>query len=149
MYKLNIERVFSVSAERLFDAWTVPEQINAWFGPENFEVIESKVDFKVSGRYSIVIRSPDNRRIEHYGEYLEIKRPTSLVFTWILSNQDCQGSENQHETTLVSLRFESINATRTKLLLEHEQLPDKAALDGHEFGWESSLNSLTTFLNNA
>lgn len=146
MQKLRIERVFNASAERLFAAWTVPEKISAWFGPENFEVIETEVDFRVNGRYSIVIQSPDEKLIKHYGEYLEIRPPSVLVFTWILSNQDCRGSEGQNATTLVTLGFESLSPTRTRLILEHEQLPDQAAYDGHQYGWESSLNSLNAML---
>lgn len=146
MHKLKIERVFNASADRLFDAWTVPEQISAWFGPEHFEVVETEVDFRVQGRYSIVIQSPDDKRIKHYGEYLEIKPPSLLVFTWVLSNQDCQGSEGQDATTLVTLAFESLSPTTTQLTLEHEQLPDRAAYEGHQFGWESSLNSLNAML---
>ncbi len=143
---LNIERIFQVSATRLFNAWTDPQIVNSWFGPEGFIVIESSMDTTVGGQYRIVIQSPDGKEISHYGEYVEYQPPISLAFTWVLENQDCAGGKDQFVTTLVSLSFEAISTTQTKLLLTHEQLPNEEAYNGHEFGWQSSLNSLQAFL---
>lgn len=145
---LRLERVFSVSAEQLFDAWTEAKLIQSWFGPVGFVVTRSDINPVRGGKYSITIQAPDGREIHHYGEYLEVNRPLTLVFSWMLDNQDCEGSQGQCETTIVNLSLEPLSPTQTKLVLVHEQLPNKEAYDGHQFGWLSSLDSLAQFLGN-
>ena len=146
---LIIKRTFSATIERVFDAWTKPEILANWFGPEGFEVVHSEVNANAGGRYDIQICSPDNQVIRHFGTYLEVSRPLKLVFTWMLENQACRGSEGLCTETLVSINFQQVGQL-TEITLTHEQLPNKQALDGHMFGWESSLNSLTNyFLNDA
>jgi uncharacterized protein YndB with AHSA1/START domain len=142
---LVIKRVFNASVERVFDAWSKPEALAKWFGPEGFSVIRSEVTLTVGGCYEIEIRSPDGKHIRHFGEYLDISRPHKLAFTWMLVGQDCKGSEGLDAETIVSIEFKSIALT-TELTLTHEQLPGKEAYDGHKFGWTSSLDSLNIFL---
>ena len=142
---LVLKRIFSAPVERVFDAWTKAEVLANWFGPEGFSVNHSEVQLHVGGSYDIQICSPDGKHIRHFGDYLEINKPHNLVFTWMLADQDCKGSEGLASETIVSLEFKRIKDT-TELTLTHEQLPSKEAYDGHKFGWTSSLNSLTNYL---
>lgn len=138
---LEIERIFDAPVERVYDAWTKPQMLMQWFGPEGFEVTNTEIDFKLGGRYSITIKSPDDNIIVHFGEYLEIDKPNKLTFTWILKNQSCEGSAGKEAVTLVEINFVE-QKNKTLLRLTHEKLPDRTALDGHRFGWQSSLKSL-------
>ncbi len=142
---LVLKRIFSAPVERVFDAWTKPEVLANWFGPEGFSVNRSEVQLHVGGRYDIELCSPDGKHIRHFGNYLEISKPHKLAFTWMLVDQACKGSEGLVAETIVSIEFIRIEQT-TELTLTHEQLPSKEAYDGHKFGWTSSLNSLTSYL---
>lgn len=144
-HTLEIRREFSAPIQTVFDAWTKTDVLAKWFGPQGFIVLDAQADLSVGGQYEISIQSPDNNIIKHYGEYVEIKVPNILIFTWILKDQTCTGSEGQHATTLVSLLFEETNKG-TLLSLTHEKLPDQAAYDGHQFGWQSSLDALNQHL---
>jgi len=138
---LVIKRQFSAPIERVFAAWTDADVLARWFGPEGFVVTRSTVDLSVGGAYEIEIQSPDGQLIKHFGHYMEISVPNKLVFTWILEDQACQGSEGQCAETLVSIAFTRIDQA-TEITLTHEHLPDQAAYDGHAFGWNSSFDSL-------
>jgi len=142
---LEISRVMNAPVEKVFDAWTKPELLAMWFGPEGFEVREVEADCKPQGKYNITIVSPDNNVIQHYGEYLDVDKPNRIVFTWVLENQACEGSKGQCATTLVEITF-TRQGDQTLLDLRHEKLPDQSALDGHSFGWQSSLASLENLL---
>ena len=144
---LSLTRQFDAPIDQVFDAWTNPEVIALWFGPEGFKVINKHIDLNVGGKYQIEIMSPNNERIKHYGKYVEITPSTKLVFTWILENQACEGSKGQSANTLVNISLFS-RGEKTELHLVHEQLPDKAAYDGHSFGWNSSFDSLSQLLSN-
>ncbi len=142
---LEICREFNAPIQALFDAWTNAEVLAKWFGPEGFSVVDAQTDLSVGGKYEISIQSPDNNIIKHFGEYVEINVPNSLIFTWQLKDQTCPGSEDQNVNTLVSLLFAETDKG-TSLTLTHEKLPDQAAYAGHQFGWQSSLESLSKHL---
>lgn len=143
--KLEIQREFSADIERVFAAWTKPELLAQWFGPEGVEVEEAIIDLHIGGAYRIVLSQPNGPNIEHWGEYVEINKPNSLIFTWQLANQACAGSEDDCEETLVTLSF-TATATGTLLQLTHEKLPSQKAFDGHNFGWTACLGALDIFL---
>ncbi len=142
---LVLNRLFSAPIQTVFDAWTKAEVLAQWFGPEGFDVLDASCEISVGGKYEIVIQSPDNNTIKHYGEYVEISPPHRLAFTWVLENQSCQGSEGQQAATLVTLQLHEV-PDDTSLTLTHEKLPDQTAYDGHQFGWLSSFDSLTHYL---
>lgn len=144
---LVIKRLFSAPIEQVFDAWTKAEVLARWFGPEGFIVSHSETNLSVGGTYEINILSPEGNAIKHFGSYVEISRPYKLAFTWMLEDQACEGSEGQCAETLVSIEFKRIEHI-TEISLTHEQLPSQAAYDGHKFGWNSSFNSLASYLLN-
>jgi uncharacterized protein YndB with AHSA1/START domain len=143
---LVLTREFTVPIQQVFEAWTQADVLAKWFGPEGFTVVDAQTDLSVGGQYEITIKSPDNNLIKHFGKYVEIKAPNSLIFTWELKDQTCAGSEGQHVTTLVTLLFEETATKSTLLTLTHEKLPDQAAFAGHQFGWQSSLEVLNQYL---
>jgi len=142
---LVLKRLFSAPIDQVFDAWTKAEVLAGWFGPESFIVSHAATNLSVGGTYEIDILSPEGNAIKHFGSYVEISRPYKLVFTWMLEDQACKGSEDQRAETLVSIEFKRVEQT-TEITLTHEQLPNQAAYDGHEFGWNSSFDSLATYL---
>ncbi|PCJ31963.1 MAG: polyketide cyclase [Moraxellaceae bacterium] len=142
---LIVKREFTAPIERVFEAWTNVEVLAQWFGPEGFTVLDAKSDLKVGGQYEWVIQSPDNNQIKHFGEYVEISKPTSLVFTWVLDDQGCSGSAGECADTLVSIAFKTVT-NGTEVVLTHEKLPSEKSFEGHQFGWQSSFDSLAALL---
>jgi uncharacterized protein YndB with AHSA1/START domain len=142
---LNMEREFAANIERVFAAWTQAELLAQWFGPEGVKVEQASIELRVGGAYKIVLSQADGPNIAHWGEYVEINKPKSLIFTWRIAQQACSGSEDDCADTLVSLRF-SETVKGTLLQLTHEKLPSQKAFDGHHFGWQASLDTLADFL---
>ena len=142
---LALRRVFNAPIERVFEAWTKADVLASWFGPVGFTVTSAEIDLRIGGEYLVVLQSPDGNAIKHFGEYIEITPPKKLVFTWMLENQACRGSENQCAVTLVSMDFKRVNQS-TEIRLTHEYLPSKEAYDGHEFGWRSTFDCFEEFV---
>lgn len=138
---LSLEREFKATREQLFDAWTNPELLVRWFGPVGCRVESASMDVVEGGKYNIVIVVKNDVEVRHFGQYVLIEAPKRLVFTWVLADQECPGSRCVHCETLVDVTFEACDAG-TRIKLTQEKLPNKAALDGHKFGWTSSLESL-------
>ena len=89
---IYISRVFRAPRERVFNAWTKPEMLRKWGGPDEWAVLEAISDPRPGGEYRTVVRgmrpaqSPDDKPVEvtgaSWGVYLDVV-PYSLVrFTW-------------------------------------------------------------------
>ncbi len=130
---LTITRTIKASADKVFDAWTQPEQIKRWAAPEGVEVQEAQVDLTVGGRYHIRMLSDEG---EHnaVGVYREVTRPTRLVYTWSWEEKDHDVGE-----TLVTVEFNA-QGDDTEVVVLHEGFPAAEARDGHEQGWTSCLS---------
>jgi uncharacterized protein YndB with AHSA1/START domain len=48
---LEIIRFINVPPARVYDAWTDPEQLRQWFGPENVRTRNITADVRVGGKY--------------------------------------------------------------------------------------------------
>jgi uncharacterized protein YndB with AHSA1/START domain len=132
-HSLQVEREIPASIERVFDAWLHPQSVREWMRPgPGMTVPNVAIDAKVGGKYLIVMASPE-RELPHEGEYQVIDRPNKLVFTWI---SEPAGS------SVVTILFEKVSDTSTRVVLVHEKLPTEQSRDGHAGGWEAILGEL-------
>lgn len=77
---VRVERAFTVTPERVFDAWLDPLIVEQWLFHSATNQIEAQINAKVGGKFSVVEHA-DGETIDHFGEYLELERPRRLVFT--------------------------------------------------------------------
>jgi len=82
---LTLTRIIDAPREKVYRAWTDPEQIKQWFVACSKEgevsTPSAKADARVGGKFNFTERR-DGDDIEHVGEYLEVERPRRLVFTF-------------------------------------------------------------------
>src|ERR687895_19091 len=74
-----IHRTIAASPERLFRAFTRPEQLARWMSPVGHAEVE--VDLRLGGALRVAMIG-DGVRIEHIGQFLELDPPHRLAFTW-------------------------------------------------------------------
>ena len=55
---LIVTRVFDVSVARVWRAWTEPEQVMQWWGPDHFTCPSAKIDFREGGTSLVCMRAP-------------------------------------------------------------------------------------------
>ena len=79
--QLLIERTLKAAPERVFDAFTDPDQLKQWWWPNGFTCPKAEVDLRVGGSYRLAMEWPDFIPVEAQfsshmgGEYYEIDRP--------------------------------------------------------------------------
>jgi uncharacterized protein YndB with AHSA1/START domain len=136
---LVVRKIIQATPERLFMAWTQPEQLKKWWGPKSVACVDAEVDLRVGGRYRIANKFPDGNLVWITGEFQIIEPPRKLVYTWRI------GPESQ-PAELVTVSFEPRATGGTEVIVIHERIPNKIARDTHEQGWFGCLDGLAKFL---
>ena len=132
--KLQIRRTFQASPDRLFAAWTTPEELKRWHAPGQLTVAVADVDLRMGGRYRIEMQEPDEGAVHKVsGIYRVVDPPNKLVYTWQWEGDPAE--------TQVTLEFLS-RGTGTELVLTHEGFADGDSRAHHEQGWTSILERL-------
>lgn len=85
--KFEISRVFSASRERVWDAWTKPEQIGRWLGPPGAASEVLHFEFKPGGYLHTRQTGPDGSVSWGKNIYREIDPPRRLVWEQGFSNE--------------------------------------------------------------
>jgi len=134
---VRVRRVLPAAPEEVFDAWTQVESLRRWLCPGDTRVTAAELDLRVGGRFRIVM-SDERGDYENVGEYLEIERPTRLVFSW-----RSPGTENRATRVTVMLRP---SGEGTEIEIVHERLPGEEAARRHRKGWSSVAEKLEAAL---
>jgi uncharacterized protein YndB with AHSA1/START domain len=135
---LVVRRRIKATPEKLFAAWTRPELLMCWWGPEGVACPAAEIDLRVGGSYRIANRFPDGNIIWIAGIFEEVEAPRRLVYTWKLESQT--GPEERVTVCFVA------DGELTEVVVTHERIPDPAARTGHERGWLGCLDSLVKFI---
>ena len=134
---LRLTRVIKADPDAVFRAFTEPEQMKQWFGPEGVSIPIAEVDLAVGGRYHVRMHNEEeNQDYNTRGVYKIIDRPRKLSFTWRWDEKDHDAGE-----TLVTVEFNDLKGS-TEVVVTHELFPDAEAKGGHEKGWISCLGRL-------
>lgn len=139
---LKINRLYRASRERVFRAWTDPNELKQWFAvAEGFTTPIADVDLRVGGRYRLGMQPPgDDGVLIVGGIYQQISPPEKLVFTWRWESPN----EDEPET-LVTVEFHE-QGNGTEVILKHELFIDIPQRDKHGEGWIGCMDHLERFL---
>lgn len=139
---VQLTRQIRAQRERVFRAFTDPEDLKRWSAPQGFTVPVAEVDLRVGGGYRISMRAPDGAVHTAIGTYREITPPRRLVYTWQWEG----GMEGDEAETLVTVEFHE-RGDATEVIFLHEGFRDETARDKHNEGWTSIFDRLVEFVN--
>src|SRR5258705_13860152 len=131
------EITIRASAERIFEALTNPDQRVRWWGAEGrFHTTHMESDLRPGGKWLMSGTGMDGRPFRVVGEYREIERPCSLVFSWL---------PDWHEDATETLVRFDLNEKDgvTTVRLTHSGLTPKGAR-AHQ-GWPQILAWLQAY----
>lgn len=143
--EIYVSRIYDLSRNVLFRAWTEPKHLSRWWGPKDFTVPVCEVQPRVGGKLHIVMRAPDGTDYGMQGTYTEFRTPEALGFDF--EAMDKTGKAALQGQLSVSFAEES-GRTRMSLSTYAEGLSEEALqmLDGMETGWNQSLERLSRAL---
>jgi uncharacterized protein YndB with AHSA1/START domain len=154
---LVISRIFKAPREAVWKAWTDPEGIKNWWGPENFTAPEARIDLRPGGKYVFCMRGVGLdgvvRDFWSTGVYREIVPLKKIVCTD--SFADPEGnvvpatyygmSEDFPLEMEVTVTLED-EMGGTRMTLHHAGIPEGEMKDLTGQGWNGSFDKLARLL---
>lgn len=135
---LTIVRRIRASPQKLFDAFTRPELIALWWGPDAGPVLHAETDVRVGGRFRIVFKTLDGETHEMTGAYRAVEPARRLVW-------DTTWSTVPERQSVVTVDF-APTTDGTELTVHHAQLLDDEVRASHRDGWNGTLAKLQSLL---
>jgi uncharacterized protein YndB with AHSA1/START domain len=140
--QILVTRIFEAPRERVFAAWTDPDQVAAWYGPEHFDTPRESVhiDLRVGGRWELTMvqRGSGAEHPVRY-EIVELVQPELIVLR-------CgpMPEIGLPEGTLTRVEFHD-HGEKTRMTLSDGPYPLETR--GHaEAGWNGALAKLAMLL---
>lgn len=78
--EILIERIFDAPRELVWEAWTNPEHVAQWWGPDGFTTTIKEMDFSVGGVWKLTMHGPDGMEYPNSSVFREIVKPERIVF---------------------------------------------------------------------
>jgi uncharacterized protein YndB with AHSA1/START domain len=130
---LELRRLIPGSKEKVFSAWTEPQQLLLWWE----DLTRAEMDLRVGGEYRLGWKKPKSPQEEiTSGEFEQVVAPDRLVYTWLTG---------KNPESLVTVDF--VERLRgTEIFLVQERIPTKESLEAQRAGWNLALDCLENFL---
>jgi uncharacterized protein YndB with AHSA1/START domain len=137
-----ITRIFEAPREHVFRAWTDPDELAVWYGPEQFDTPRERIhiDLRVGGRYELtMVRRGGGAEMALGYEILELVEPELIVL-----RSDPMPEVGMHEPTVVRVEFHDHGA-KTRMTLSDGPLPPEGRGPA-EGGWNAALDKLAALV---
>jgi uncharacterized protein YndB with AHSA1/START domain len=136
-HEVLITRIFDAPRERVFKAWTDPDAVAEWYGPEHFDAPRERIriDLRVGGRYELTMVRRDGGGEFAVGyEIVELDAPRLLVL-----RSDPMPEVGMLEPTVVRMELHD-HGDRTRMTLTDGPYPVGGVQA--ESGWSNSFDKL-------
>jgi uncharacterized protein YndB with AHSA1/START domain len=139
--EILITRIFDAPRESVFAAWTDPDQVAAWYGPEHFDTPREKVhvELRVGGRYELTMvqRGTGAEHPVRY-EIVELVEPELIVL-----RSEPMPEMGLPQGTVTRVEFHD-HGDKTRMTLSDGPYP--ADSRHAEAGWNGAFDKLAVLL---
>jgi len=138
---LEITEDFDCGKEKLYQAWTEPEQLKQWWKPMDRQLTNVTNEIKEGGKVSYVF---DDNSLAIEGQYEKVLDHELLEYTWNWHVSTDQ-VEDAHYKLKVHFGGDDQRATLTII---QEGFDTKDSIHPHEQGWRNALQQLKAYVSN-
>jgi len=135
-----ITRTFDAPRERVFRAWTDPDEVAAWYGPEQFDTPRDRIriDLRVGGRYELtMVRRGGGGEFAIGYEIIELVEPELLVL-----RSDPMPQAGTHEPTITRIELHDLGGRTRMILTDGPYAESRHA----EAGWSAAFDKLAALV---
>jgi uncharacterized protein YndB with AHSA1/START domain len=122
---LTLIAEYDASAERIWQLWEDPRQLERWWGPPTYPAEFTKHDFRVGGRANYVMTGPDGATSNGWWTFDTLDAPNRLRITDGFADENGEPSDIAAPVTFEVTIEESDGRTRMTTVT---RFPDAEAL---------------------
>ena len=138
--RLDLKRVLPAPPPAVFAAFSEPEELAAWWGPQGFTTPSVDFDPRVGAAYRIEMQPPEGASFYLIGEFREVDPPTRLVYTFLWEPPDRADVE-----TVVELAFREVDGS-TEVSFTQGPFRTEERRSLHRDGWTETFDKLEEHL---
>lgn len=117
--ELRLTRVYDAPARAVWDAWTIPEQVEKWWGPRGFTLTTHSKDLRVGGTWRYTMHGPDGVDYPNVTTYFVVEPHTKLVY-------DHGATDDRPPLFRVTVTFTEANGRTTMEMIMSLPSPEAA-----------------------
>jgi uncharacterized protein YndB with AHSA1/START domain len=133
---LEMKRVLPAARSVVFGAFSNPNELAKWWGPEGFTTPSLEFQARVGTSYRIEMQPPEGDPFYLTGEFREVDPPARLAYTFVWEDPDPDDVE-----TLVALSFRDLGGS-TEVAFTQGPFKIEARRALHRDGWTDSFDKL-------
>ena len=95
--EIVISRVFDAPRDVVFSAWTDPEQVAQWWGPDGFSTTTHEMDVRPGGVWRFIMHGPDGVDYKNRIVFREVTPRERLVY---VHDDDGEGASGEFVATV-------------------------------------------------
>ncbi len=77
---IGVSRLLNAPVEVVWMAWTQPEAIAQWWGPDGFRSTIHSMNLEPGGEWRLTMQGPDGKNYANRSEFMEIEPLQKIVF---------------------------------------------------------------------
>lgn len=116
-HTMTLEAEFDASAQRVWQLWADPRQLERWWGPPTYPATFTKHDLTPGSRVEYHMTGPEGDQPKGFWDVLEVDPPHRLVFRDGFANEDGTPNDdlprNEGRVTI-----EEVDGGRTRMSIE-------------------------------
>jgi uncharacterized protein YndB with AHSA1/START domain len=146
--EIVITRTFDAPRELVWKMWTRSEHLKHWWGPKDWTLPISEMDFRAGGSWFYCMQGPDGNQSCGKSYYMEVEEPRRIVLRDIFVDPAGNALEGMPEAQ-TTMEFIEQNGKTT--VTSTVRYPTKADRDkviemGMEVGIDQTLDRLEAYL---
>lgn len=102
-------RTFNASRNLVFKAWTNPDHLKAWWGPNGFSNTFHVFDLRIGGKWTFTMHGPEKGNYPNDCTFIAIEEPVLLVW-----------DRQSKPIFQVEVNFEEVSAHQTRVIFKQK-----------------------------
>lgn len=110
---VTFTRLFDAPRELVWEAWTNPEYLKRWWGPNGFSLTTKEMEVNPNGIWRFIMHGPDGKDYPNKVRYIELKKPEQMSY------QHMDDDDSEKVSFHVTITFIE-EGTSTKLIMQSD-----------------------------
>lgn len=115
-------REYDAPRDLVWEAWTKPEHVDQWWGPNGFVTRTESMEVRPDGLWRFTMTAPDGTVFPNHQLYMDVAAPERLIYA------HGAGDETAPPHFYVTVIFEALAPKRTRVTMT-SRFPSKVARD--------------------